>query len=353
MAYGTLSVLDTLAASSTASIAQFGEDKAYEAISIALAAHNQIMNDMVDNLVEFTADQQRRTGADTSMVAQDLDEFGVPAPQKVTAGANVGFPIRRQGNALQWTRDWFANKTPAELAGQVSAIMAADKRMIERDIKRALFLSTNYTFTDRLTNNIDLAVKRLANADSHPIPPAPDGTAFNAATHTHYVARVSTLAASDITAIINNVREHFGAGTIELDINAAQEAAVRGFTSNFVPYYDARLRLANTITAGNQALDVVNTYDRAIGLFDSAEVHVKPWVPANYLAARLVGEPVLAARTRSGQGVGALELVGDWDQYPLRAQLWRRDLGFAVSNRIAAAVLYIGAPTTYADPTLN
>lgn len=352
MAYGTLSVLDTLAASTTTTIVQFGEDRAYDAVAIALAAHNQIMNDMLDDLVEFTADRLRRSGADTTMTAQDLDEFGVPAPQKLAAGANLGFPLRRQGNALQWTRDWMRTKTPAELAAQVNGIMAADKRRIERDIKRALFLSGNYTFTDRLTDNVDLPVKRLANADSFPIPPSPDGTSVDSSTHTHYLARVSTLAASDITGLINTVREHFGAGLIELDINSAQEAAVRGFTSNFNPYYDARLVLADTVTRGAAALDVINTYDRAIGLFDSSEVRVKPWVPANYMVARLVGEPVLAARTPDGQGVGALELVGDFDAYPLRCQMWRRDLGFGVADRVAGAVLYVGG-TTYTDPTLT
>jgi hypothetical protein len=350
--YGTLSVLDTLRASSTTSVIAFGEDRAYEAVSLALDAHNRILDDIAGNLVESTADRLRRTGANDTMTAEDLDEYGVPAPQKMSAGANVGFPLRRHGNALQWTRDWFDTKTPAELAGQIEAMMDADTRAVMRDIKRAIFVATNYTFTDRLIDAVDLPVKRLANADSHPIPPGPDGEAFTASSHTHYIARVSTLAASDITAVINTVREHFATGMIELDINAAQEAAIRGFTSNFVPYYDGRLIVADSVTRGAASLDVVNTYDRAIGIFDTAEVHVKPWVPANYILARLVSRPVLAARSRTGNGLGALELVADFEQYPLRSRMWRRDLGFGVQDRVAAAVLYIGG-TSYVSPTIT
>jgi hypothetical protein len=106
------------------------------------------------------------------------------------------------------------------------------------------------------------------------------------------------------------------------------------------------------VTRGAASLDVVNTYDRAIGIFDTAEVHVKPWVPANYILARLVSRPVLAARSRTGNGLGALELVADFEQYPLRSRMWRRDLGFGVQDRVAAAVLYIGG-TSYVSPTIT
>lgn len=352
MVYGTLSVLDTLAASSTTTIVQFGEDRAWDAVSVALEAHNRIMNEMIGDLAEPTADRLRRTGGDSTMTAQELDEYGVPAPQKISAGANVGFPLRRQGNALQWTRDWMMNRTPAELAAQVNAIMDADRRMIIRDIKRALFYATNYTFTDRLIDNVELPVKRLANADSHPIPPDPDGEAFDASTHTHYLARAGgAVAQSDITGLLDTVREHFSIGELVLEINAAQEAAVRAF-ADFVPYYDQRVIVANDVTRGAVGLDVVNTNDRAIGILAGAEVRVRPYVPSGYYVARIIGQPPLVVRTRTGQGVGALELVGDWDQYPLRANIWRRDYGFGVQNRVSAAALY-GGNTSYTNPTLT
>ena len=93
MTYGTLSVLDTLAASTTTSIAQFGEDRAYEAVSVALAAHDAILADLIQDIAEPTADRLRRTGANSSMTAQELDEYGVPClPLK---REEVGLPTRR------------------------------------------------------------------------------------------------------------------------------------------------------------------------------------------------------------------------------------------------------------------
>lgn len=355
MTYGTLSVLDTLAASAAGTIAEYGENNAFDQVSIALAAHDALLADIVLAIAEPTSDRLRMAGGSSAMVAQELDEFGRPAPQKITAGAPLGFPLRRIGNALQWTRDWMQTKTPAELAAQINAIMIADRDMIMRDIKRALFLSSNYSFVDRLTDGMTLAVKRLANADSFAIPDGPDGTSFDSSTHTHYAARVGSLAASDITAVITNVRHHYDMGEIRLYINSAQESAVRGFTSNFFPYHDPRLILGSSTTHAGGTLDVANINHRAIGIFDEAEVWVAPWVPASYMAAVITGPGIrapLAFRTRNGQGVGQLELVGDHDSYPLRANMWKRDYGVGVQNRVAGAILYVG-DTSFADPTIN
>lgn len=350
--FGTLSILDTLAAIRNQTVAQYGEDRTFESVQIALNAHDAIMGDMVSEMVEFTSDQLRYSGADASFNAEELDEYGRPAPQKVSAGDNLGFPLRRFGNALQWTRDWMQMKTPAEMAVQVNAIMDADKRNIIRALKQAIHFPTNVTFKDVFVNNISIPVKRLANADSFPLPPDPDGNSFDSSTHTHYLAKAaSTLAESDVTALIDTVREHFATGAIVLDINQAQEAAVRAFTG-FTPYYDSRLVVANDVTRGAAALDVNNIYDRAIGLLDGAEVWVRPWTVAGYMIARITGNgPVLAMRTRTGQAAGALELVSDIDLYPLRAQMWRREFGVGVSNRVGAAVLDTLA-TTYAAPTI-
>jgi hypothetical protein len=53
--YGTLSVLDTLAASQQ-TIAQIGEDNAFQSIDRALAAHNAMMNELVGNFAEQSTD---------------------------------------------------------------------------------------------------------------------------------------------------------------------------------------------------------------------------------------------------------------------------------------------------------
>ena len=350
--FGTLSILDTLRQQRNTTVAQYGEDKTFDAVSLALAAHDAILNDMVSELVEFTTDQLRNTGGNATMKVERMGEYGRPAPQKMGAGATLGFPLDRYGAALQWTEDWFRVKTLPEMAANINTMMTADRLSVLTEIKKALYVPTNYTFADWMLNNIDIPVKRLANADGFPIPPDPDGNDFDADTHTHYLARAGgSLAESDVTALIATVREHFATGEIVLDINQAQEDAVRAF-AGFTPYVDARIISPTDVSRGAAALDVVNIYDRPIGILSGAEVRVKPWVVAGFMFAHIMGNgPVLSLRTFEGGSLGALTIRADISLYPLRAQQWYREFGVGISNRVAGAILDTGH-TSYTAPTL-
>lgn len=350
MAYGTLNTLDTLA-SSQQSVAAYGEDRAFEAIEAALRAHNDIMNAVTSDLVERTTDQQRRYGGGASMSMDEVDEFGRGDAQKISAGVTIGFPLRLFDITLQWTRKFMQNATTAELAAQTTAAMDSHRKRVIREIKRAIFYSSNTTFVDRLTNHISLAVKALVNADSAEIPLGPNGESFDATTHTHYLARVSTLAASDITSLIDTVREHYATGEQFLYINRASETAIRGFTSNFVAYpYQFVIPADNTARLpGN--LDMSNPYNRAIGVFDGVQVWVKPWVPANYMVSFINTIKPLVLRERA-PGSGGLVLAADDEAYPLRARTMEAEFGVGVWQRTGMAVLYTGG-TSYTNPTLT
>jgi hypothetical protein len=352
MPYGTLSVADLLKTVRVgASVWEVGEDRTFAAISAYLAAHNDILNNQLMGFVETTTDRIIGNGGNSLMVMQELDEFGRADAQKVTAGATMGFPLRLYGIATQWTRKWMENHTLEEMVAQVEAAAVADNLNIQKEIKRALFFAGNVTFIDHLVDRMSIPVKRLVNADSMEMPIGPNGETFTASSHTHYIARVGTLAATDISAVITHVAEHYNSGSIKLFINQAQEAAIRGFTANFTPYIDARIIVGSATTVANGALDQSNIYNRAIGVFDQAEVWVKPWVPANYMLAWVMGQqPVLAWRERR-PGSSAFGLDYEDEQYPLRARQLGREFGLGVRNRVGAAVLYIGA-TTYANPTL-
>lgn len=353
MAYGTHSVLDTLA-SSQQTIAQFGEDNAFAAIEVALAAHNVIQRDLVDGLVEFTTDRLRRYGGNSDMELTEVDEYGRVDAQKISAGSNVGFPLRLYQGSLQWTRKYMQNATAAELASAVTAMMAADTRTVNRELKRALFRPTNDTaYTDIHVDNVALTLRALVNADSEPLPLGPNGESFNAATHTHYLGTAS-LVAADISALILTVVEHYNVGTPRLFINSASETAVRAMTSNFYPYTTALLvNNTNGIVAPGTA-DTRNLGDRAIGVWSpyDAVVEVKPWVPANYMFAYVDGAPApLVWRTRQ-PGSGNFELVAENELYPLRAQTREREFGIGVWNRTNGAALLTNN-ATYSMPTIT
>jgi hypothetical protein len=351
MAYGTLNTLDTLAASQQ-TIAAYGEDNAFIAIQAALDAHNSIMQDARSIMIEDTTDRQRRYGGADNMSMDEVDEFGRGDAQKISAGVTVGFPLRLFDVSVQWTRKFFQNATGKELAAQFTAVTDAHRKRFVRELKKALFIPTNNTtYVDRLIDNVTLPLRALVNADSQAIPIGPNGEVFDAATHTHYLARVSTLAASDITGLLNTVREHYATGNEFLYINQAQESAVRAFDTNFTPYLDRRIIPPSTEQAARGELSPFNLYNRAIGIFDGAEVWIKPWIPANYMLAWIDTVKPLVLRERT-PGAGSLTIAAEDEAYPLRARTMESEFGIGVWQRAGAAVLYTGG-TSYTAPTIT
>src|SRR6266702_3596097 len=321
MAYGTLTTLDTLASlrASTGLVVDIGEDVAWESIQAALDAHNQLLQESLTGFVDMTTDQLRRYGGPDNMAMEELDEFGTPGAQKIAAGVTLGFPLKLFGGGLQWTRTALQNMLASELAAQATAMLDADIKNVHKQLKLALFTPTNYT--------------------------------FEGATHTHYLGTAS-FAAADLTSLINTVIEHFLTGGIQVLANAAQETAIRGF-AGFNPYYDPRLIPSVNTTNAMGDLDVMNITNRAIGVFGAAEVWIKPWIPANYVVAVLVGSPqkALAMRTRMAGG-GQLNLEFENEIWPLRSKGYSREFGFGVWNRVAAACLLTNN-ATYSAPATN
>lgn len=350
MAYGTLSVADLLATTRVgASVFEVGEDRTFAAIDAYLAAHNTILSMLLGDLVGRTTERIVGVGGTDTMVMQELDEFGHADAQKAVAGATLGFPLRLYGVAIQWTRKWFENHTLAELVAQVEAAATADNLNLQLQIKRALFVPTNTTFTDKLIDRLSIPVKALANADSFVIPVGPNAEIFNAATHTHYLGTAS-LVAANISALITTVTEHFNSGQVMLYINQAQEAAIRAMTANFTPLYDQRIILPTTTQAVVGALDQSNAYNRRIGVFDAAEVWVKPWVPANYIVAWMQGQDTALVLRERRAGSSTFGLDYEDEKYPLRARQLGREFGVGVKNRVGAAVLKTDN-ATYSTPS--
>jgi hypothetical protein len=349
-AYGTLQISDLVSNLNT--IAQIGEDATWQAVQTSLDAHNAIMREMLEGLVEITTDRLRRFGGADSMILDEIDEYGTPDAQKVAQGLNVGFPMKLFGVTVQWTRKYMQTATGAELAAQFIATQDGDRRAVIREVKKAIFTSTNSSILDRLVQNaLTLPLKAFLNADGGPIPPNPvTGVAFDGTTHNHYLGTAG-FAASDLTSLINTVLEHFGVGEARVYINQAQEAAVRAFTPGFVAYIDQRVITATTVSVGRAALDVSNLYDRAIGVYGGAEVWVKPWIPVNYIYAFVKGAPTPLVMRERFAGTGDLVIAAEDEEYPLRARSLEREMGVGVWNRQNGAVLYL-SNATYAIPTI-
>jgi hypothetical protein len=352
--YGTATTLDTLRVIDNASVYQYGEDQILQAVQLELQAHNAQMAEAVGALAEDTRNNaDRGYGAPGQMEMTDVDEVGVPHTQNMVINppGNIGYPLRRSKLILQWDLPAFERMTPAELAMQVDAATDADTRRTLRNIKRALFLRTDYNFKDRWDRGLILPVKRLVNADGYYIPTAPNGTTFDPNVHTHYLATAS-LVAGDVSALISTVIEHYDTGAIRLIIPKASEPAIRTFTTNFVALLPPNQVAGIGTSYVNGTLDVMNPTNRLIGYWDGNEVWVKPWAITNYLFAYNTGVRKPLKHRLPQIGNGAFRMIYQDEDHKLRAQAFQREDGFGVRERTNGAVLYTGGGT-WVDPTIT
>lgn len=347
MPFGTLHTLDVLEDDAT-TVNDFGEENLVRETNRALAVHNAAMQEAVADFAIVTGQRQFGYGISDTMEMQELDQFGSPDVQKVTAGGNLGLPLRFYGIAVQWSRHYLLNASVGQIAAQLNSAAAADVRNLTRQIRRALFTPTNnLTYQDTLqTPILLLELRALLNGDGQPIPNGPNGEPYDGATHTHYSAEAS-LTEAGLTAALDTVIEHGVSGGMAIYINRAQESTVRGF-AGFEPYVDSRINLASTESSAVGPLDVNNPNDRAIGVFAGAEVSVKPWVPAGYQVVfdRGAGtDKALAIRTRSGtlSDTGGFATLYENDEFPLRARALGREFGTGVVGRHKAAVHFSAA----------
>mgnify|MGYP000688716211 CR=1 FL=1 len=329
----------------------FGLDAIQDIVRAEFLAHDQLMMDMFNQYATPTTAREEADGLGQILDGEfeEADEFSRVRTQKITGGQKLGFPLRKFQFANGWTLEYLERATVAHLAVQALNVQQADVRNKMTYMKKALFSPTNYTFRDsNVTEVVDIGVKALLNGDGSIPPNGPNGETFNG-NHTHYVG-ATTLTTAALDALILNVTEHTSNANVQIHINQAQEAGIRGLTG-FIAAWDARIAVANTVTMTNQRLDNSNTQKRFIGFYNGAEVFVKPWVYASYIVAIDVNAPTRVLRMRNPvENASGLHLAGRVSPFPLQSEYFQSFFGFGVKNRGAAAILYIGN-TTYADPT--
>lgn len=338
--FGTLSVLEDLADVNDPVVGN--EEEIARRFADALTIHNRLFDDMVSDLATVvTVPQMAFSGADTAVI-QELDEWGRADASKASVTGNLGFPLRIYGSTAQWTRTYLQRATIADLAAQLDAHAAADLVNFRGLLKTVLFKNTNTTsYLDRLDSKLTYTLRALLNADGQSIPLSPNGTTFDGATHTHYLAN-ATFTSTATQALIDTVVEHGVDGKVVLYIAKADEATVRNFTG-FAAYLDARITVSGANQTGNTSLDITNPDNRAIGVFGGAEVWVKPWIPQNYAAVMDIGgsRKPLGVRVRTGNltsGPGAFQKIDEHGHHPLTAQNFGREFGIAALGREKAAV---------------
>lgn len=350
---GTYTLDDLLAARfAEVRAVEFGIDQLVTVLQADLEAHNAIMEDLLREFADPTTDVFRRQGTSIDGEFQEIDEIGRVPTQKVAAGQTVGFPLRKFQHGIGWTQDFQDRASVQDFAQSQLAAQQAHRKIVARELKRAIFNAANYTWVDIYTvQPIDVPVKAFWNADSANIPNGPNGEAFDGATHTHYLGS-ATLTTAAVDALINTIVEHGFGRNVRIYINKSNEAAWRALTG-FQAYVVSELTLgtaANIPT--NTNLDVTRLDNRAIGRYGAAEIWVKPWMIANYAVALDTGseaKPLAFRRDRIRPGLYTASQIAI---FPLLAEYMQVFLGFGVWNRGNGAVLQFNN-ASYTTPTIN
>src|SRR5271169_1004785 len=119
MAYGTLSIFDTIGGRRAAAndyIGLYDPATLYQQLSIFLEAHNRIMDEISGDLLEPTTERFLTWGSndETSMI--DGDEMSRPEVSKVTVSPTMmGFPLRIRQVAYGVTNLFMETKTIGDL----------------------------------------------------------------------------------------------------------------------------------------------------------------------------------------------------------------------------------------------
>lgn len=349
---GTFSVDDLLAVRN-ASAAEFGLDNINKALQADLSFYNGLVSEQMGLFAENLTVQSKIYGASVLHQMEQVDEFGVAPSKKGYSTGDVSFPLRMYSSSIGWTQKFLEIATPEELASEYLSVRAGHSYEINKQIKKAIYNNTNYTFVDKLSNGVSLTVRRFLNADSQAIPDF-QGTSFTASSHTHYVAS-ATLTGVAINSLISNVQEHGHTRGLKLIINIADKpdmVALTG-TGSFVPLSNA-IMVYNASDSTLTKLDNTDLANQMIGYWDgNVEVWVKPYAVENYmLCITSEGEKALGFRQRPQASLQGLRLVSDLPGFPLISKSFEAEFGLAVNSRTSGAVLYF-ANATWANPTIS
>jgi hypothetical protein len=344
--------IDDLLAQRFSSAADFGLDTINKVLQADLDYYNAEVTEQLRLLAEPMTEQQRIYGTSAMVDMVEIDEFGAAPTKKNLTGVTCGFPLHLYSSSLGWTSKYLEIATPAEVAAQYLQVRKGHAAKMTTEIKKAIFNNANFTFVDKLTNGVSLGVKRFINADSSVIPNSPAGVSFDGTSHTHYLARVSTLANSDIDGLVSTINEHGHTKGLMIVIALGDKAAISALTG-FKKLSSPEL-IYNATDATVAKLDMGDLENQMIGLWnETIPVWVKPWAVANYVLCVATGsnEKVLAFRQRPQTALQGLRIVAEINDYPLIAKSMESEYGFGVWNRLAGAVLYTGG-TSWVNPTL-
>lgn len=328
-----------------------------DAVNMLLARYEAERNAWQNFLVEDeTTDWKTLYNIGAVDEGQRVGPDGRPLETRPTGQIESAYPIERYAWAMGWNYETFAHMTAADLERVIKAHQGGNAKRHMTEQFRALFNNANYTWKDPVHG--DLTIRRLANSDGTLYPPT--FSSDSEAQDNHYI--VSGYANSAVSATNNpfvtlkaEIIEHFTEVTsVVAIINSAQQAEIQNDLPSFVDgVVDGVVQGNDTAVATPDAgLNVPGSF---IGIDSASGVRVyvsdSGRVPADYIYAQAVGVPKpLRRRVHVPQSLRGFKLEGDEAHVPLyKRSFWDR-FGYAVGNRLGAAIMYFHADT-WANPS--
>lgn len=355
---GTWSTQDLISFNQT-TVNNYDPQAIADALSADLASHTRIVQEMLTTLVEDTTDRIGTapvSGTSDRMIR--VNEDGAVQTRKEQGGEPQNYPLYKFQHGEGWTKDYLYRATPADLMKKQIIAKRTHINTLRSFIALALLWPLSRTEKDRYRDNLELKIKPLANGDGASLGSGANGEAIDPS-HSHYLA-AAELDVASLRSLIDTVAEHTSSGNVQVWVSRAQEAAVRGL-AGFTAYQDSRVipamlaAIAPNALVGAQALNTSNPANRAIGVFESAEIFVKPYMPSNYVVAIDANADTKPLRRRQHDiaALRGLHLGGTSMSHPLEAAYYEDYMGLAVHNRVAAAALYLGGNDYDASALVN
>lgn len=334
-----------------------GQQSVWEATQQYVGMVNEDLARVTSLFIEKTTEDHKfRYYLPADGELQRVSKRGQPAERRVAGSWDVALPLEGFGDAVAWGRRDIAYMTLSDYQRAVDGVVLRSKNTLRKEILRALFDSSGYTFPDELRG--DLSCVPLANGDSVLYPPVAGGT--TAATATHYAeSGYATASITDtnnpIKTISRALRSRFSANgdkrrRVILIASGAQDYVEA--LADFDPVDDANVQAGlNTDRVGNVPLSIPG---EVIGYCNEAYVAVWEWMPANYMigidlqAEKPLQMRVDPAYTNLPRG---LALTSESDVAPITKSNWEWWMGLGVVNRLNGYVMELGTGGTYSVPT--
>jgi hypothetical protein len=320
-----------------------------EAIQLAVAEHNQLIDAAMSVFVSRTTLYTERYAQISSANLQPLDDNGRALPIKPAGYYSVGYPIQAGGSA--WGANYVtrAKMTVGDAERATAMMLTADSNWMRTHLFAALFSNQTWTFVDDLYGSITVQPLALAS-DNVTYGVVGGGTP---ATDTHHIAQAGDIATTNPYPTMRaELVEHPGnSGDVVVFVPSGTNATQTKALASFNPIADPNIQPGANSDRLVGSLGIT-TPGTLIGYEDSGVWIVEwPQLPADYLVGVVTGgDRPIAMREDPEPELQGFNRVADRDDHPWYEGQYLRRAGFGARNRVGAVVMRVGNGT-YAEPT--